>query len=353
MGLTFGKMNALGRLILITSASMVIAKERRAFITVVTSDDDVEPAMATVSTLRASTRSKYHEKNSSYSLEFICLVLPKTESNRSRKNEEEGIELLSAKKLEFSGWNTRPLSYSIINLDADEKDGWGVIDYNLIWIWSLIDFDKIIYLEKDIIILKDLSKLFELDIWHDAYPFSAAPKMIESHKFDRGVMVTKPDMTTFSDMLTKVKIGDVPSDGVESFLNAFYSNWYSLSSVHRLDPTYNAPYEWTKLEGWLKYRSDIKMIRFSGQEKPWNILKNPSSYQVTKYGAPLVYVWAILMYFIAHPLDDGFEDETRYVMTKVFDITKTSEDVAAYIEKMKRGGARLRLGLYDGESEEF
>lgn len=30
-------------------------------------------------------------------------------------------------------------------------------------------------------------------------------------------------------------------------------------------------------------------------------------------------------------------------MKKVFDVTKNSKDVAAYIEKMKRGGTRLRL----------
>ncbi len=151
-------------------------------------------------------------------------------------------------------------------------------------------------------------------------------------------------------MENKVKYGDVPGSGVEDFLNTYFSNWFSLSQPHRLPPAYNAPYEWTKDKSWPKYRSDIKIVRFSSEEKPWLILKDPNSFKVSKYGAPFIYVWAILMFFIANPLADAFEEETRYVMMKVFDVTQNSKNLASYIEKMKRGGTRLRLGL-QGESE--
>jgi len=46
------------------------------------------------------------------------------------------------------------------------------------------------------------------------------------------------------------------------------------------------------------------------------------------------------------------EEETRYVLTEVFDITKSSKKVAQYIEKMKRGGTRIRLGLQATDDKE-
>jgi len=60
-----------------------------------------------------------------------------------------------------------------------------------------------------------------------------------------------------------------------------------------------------------------------------------------------------LLFFIQNPLDDGLEDETRYVLTEVFDISKSSEAVSKYIEKMKRGGTRLRIGIHDNVEEEL
>mmetsp|Transcript_19553 Transcript_19553/g.29611 ORF Transcript_19553/g.29611 Transcript_19553/m.29611 type:complete len:367 (+) Transcript_19553:90-1190(+) len=349
-----------GNMLLVTLVTCLVlhnssAIERRAFVTVITSDDAVEKAMVVGSTLRAFTRTAETTNSDSYTVDYICLVLPKYDySDEFDSAINQGVELLGAKKLEFSGWSTKPLSYSISNPE-DEGNGWNDVDFNIIWIWSLISYEKVIYLDTDLLVIQDIGDLFDLDLFTQIVPFAAAPKLLPSNKFDAGLMVIKPDITLFMDMQDQVKNGDVLSNGIEEFLNSYYSDWFALGASHRLVPIYNAPYAWTKDKSWEHYRSDVKIVRFS-EEDPLLILKHPMKYKVSRYGAPLIYVYAIIMFFIANPLDEGLssfsnkdsdsnvlEEETRYVMKKVFDVTKSSEEVAAYIEKMKRGGTRLRL----------
>jgi hypothetical protein len=71
----------------------------------------------------------------------------------------------------------------------------------------------------------------------------------------------------------------------------------------------------------------------------------PSNYKVSKYAARLLYVYAITMFFIRNPLPEGFENETRYVMKKVFNISATSKDLSMYIDRLKRGGTRRKLSF--------
>jgi len=326
-------------------------------VTVVTTEDDIEPAMAMGSSLRAFTRTSESVDNPSYAIDYICLVLPKFDPSRQTEsqyeNEEIGINMLGAKKLEFAGWSTRLMSYSISNTNS-ESSNWKEMDYNRIWIWSLAEYEKIVYLDTDMLTIQDINELFEVDLWSDdtSVQFAAAPQLFASHKFDSGLMLLKPDISTFTEMLSSIKAGVESLWVFDDFINDFFSGWHFMSQAHRLLPTYNAPYAWTQDEKWVSYRSDIKIVHFTGKEKPWLILRDPTQFQVSKYGAPLIYVWAILLFFIANPLGDGLEEETRYVLTEVFDITKSSKKVAQYIEKMKRGGTRIRLGLQATDDKE-
>lgn len=287
----------LATLVIFLALQNCSAIERRAFVTVVTSDDAVEKAMVVGSTLRAFTRTAETAVSDSYTVDYICLVLPKDDSSDEFNSaKKQGVELLGAKKLEFSGWSTKPLSYSISNPE-DQANEWNDIDFNVIWIWSLITYDKVVYLDTDLLVIQDIGDLFDLDLFTQIVPFAAAPKLLPSNKFDTGLMIIKPDITLFMDMLNQVKNGDVLSNGIEEFLNSYYSDWFTLGASHRLVPIYNAPYAWTKDESWEYYRTDVKIVRFS-DEDPVLILKHPMKYKVSRYGAPLIYAYAIIMFFI-------------------------------------------------------
>jgi hypothetical protein len=320
-----------------------MGKEKRAFVTVVTSEEGVEPAMALGASLRASTRTADSVHNPSHKLDYICLVLREESAVELGDGDSKGgVSILGLQKLAFAGWTIGNLEYSIFNSNSENND-WELVDFNRMWIWSLVDFGSVIYVHYDMLILQDITDLFQRDV-----DFAAAPKLFASNTFDPGLMVINPSLSTFTEMIGKVKNG-VDSDwDFDKFVNDHFSDWYYLSNhQHRLLPVYNAPYAWTQDESWVDHRSRVKAIHFDGVEKPWLILKNPTQYKVSKYGAPLIYVYAIILFFIQNPLDDGLEDETRYLLTEVFDISKSSEAVSKYIEKMKRGGTRLRIGIHD------
>ncbi len=212
---------------------------------------------------------------------------------------------------------------------------------------------------------------------HRHQPFmAAAPHYIIPNHFDSGVMIVQPDLTLFQDMVHMIKEGNIgggdifitgdedegmkdDSTGanastiiiqtVNDFLNEMiYPNWYSMSPKHRLEPIYNAPYELTFHENiWLSYRKEIHIFHYTDYNKPEDVISNPSKskvhqVKVSKYAAPLIYLWSLIMYFVTSPLV-SLEDETRYVLQEVFDITKDSKDVVAYIARMKRGGTRRRI----------
>jgi len=348
-------------------------KRKKAFVTIVTDEEHIEPAMVMGSSLRAMTRS------STSSEEYICLVLRKEDIEDEFGDDDKntvGISLLDRKKLTYAGWTTRPLSHSITyNIYDSNNDllssSWNMMDWNQLWLWSLEEeYERILYLDVDILILQNVTDLFQRNVH-----FAAAPQLFSSHQFDIGVMVVQPNIVTFEDMLRKMKTLRKENvkkmrktASLQDFLNDYFSEWNSWSIEHRLSPIYNAPFHWTQQRddensSWKRFRSDIKLIHFTDGNKPWHILResNPS---VSKYGAPIIYVWAIVLYFIANPLvlfdnktnsnpqrrqQYPLEEETRYVLTKVFDITKSSKKVAAYMEKIKRGGTRSRIGHDGGE----
>jgi lipopolysaccharide biosynthesis glycosyltransferase len=306
------------------------------------------------------------------------------------------------KKIIWAGCQVRPIAYPIYNpnyiindnSDDEQKERknddhnideiWSNVNYNQIWIWSLqqAHYRTIIYIDYDHIVLSNINHLFDRRQQHqrkdtksllvdNERPFmAAAPHNLISNQFDSSVMIIEPDISLFQEMADYIKRGEVGGiaidrDGKETatddtinaklqsvnyFLNQMiYPNWYSMPSIHRLEPIYNAPYEWTLHEYiWLSHRTEIQIFHYTSYNKPENIISSPSKYRVSKYAAPLIYLWSLVMFFVSAPLVN-LEEETRYAIHKVFDIRKDSDNVIAYIERMKRGGTRRRLGLQEEE----
>ena len=259
------------------------------------------------------------------------------------------------KRLEYYGWTVKSMKHPIWNPNYDDLNGFDkerqleILDFNQLWIWSLVEYDKVIFLANTMMILKDITDLFDADIWTESADrqIAAASKALPSDQFNPHLLLIKPDRSIFTEMLHDTKTGSLDSSvsGVGDFLNNFFSDWYELPSSHRLRPIYNIPFLWTEDENvWVQYRSDIKAFDF-GDSKPWNIITDPSKYRVSKFAAPLVYVWSLLRFFISLPTGNPLEEEARYVFREVFDIRESSKKVREYIERMKRGGTRRRVEL--------
>ena len=131
--------------------------------------------------------------------------------------------------------------------------------YTKFHIFSFEEYDKIIYLDCDLIVMKSIDHLFyEVT---EAFAACACTPYWED-RFNSGVMVVRPDKTMFKDMMSKKDTLSTYDGGDQGFLNSYFKDW------KKLDIKYNAGkriYSETP-EHW--YRIDHHVIHFVG-EKPW------------------------------------------------------------------------------------
>ncbi|PHJ22434.1 glycosyl transferase family 8 protein [Cystoisospora suis] len=136
-------------------------------------------------------------------------------------------------------------------------------------VWEQGDFDCIVYLDADTIVLQRIDELFLRQ------PLPAfAPDVFPPDKFNAGVIVLKPDRQLFQQMLSRVP--DLPShDGGDTgFLNSFFSGWYEGPAGQRLPFRYNAlrtvfHITYRGQTGYWDSVRPIKVLHYCSSPKPW------------------------------------------------------------------------------------
>jgi len=139
--------------------------------------------------------------------------------------------------------------------------------YTKLRAWQLVELDKAVLLDADLITLQNIDDLFERP------PIAAAPDFFLPDRFNSGLMVIEPSTDTFDRMLES--LWDTPSydGGDQGFLNIFYSDWYAMDVPHRLPAGYNLQnFIFQFLRGHPSLKEallrEAKVIHYSVQ-KPW------------------------------------------------------------------------------------
>jgi alpha-N-acetylglucosamine transferase len=128
-------------------------------------------------------------------------------------------------------------------------------------LWQLVEYDKVVFIDADALVLKPIDKLF-------AYPeFSAAPNVYENladfHRLNSGVFVAKPSTETFSKMLAALDRPDAfwrRTD--QTFLEAFFPDWHGLPVFMNM-----LQYVWFNMPALWDWES-IAVLHYQ-YEKPW------------------------------------------------------------------------------------
>jgi alpha-N-acetylglucosamine transferase len=131
--------------------------------------------------------------------------------------------------------------------------------YTKLHIFSYDEYDKIIFLDSDLIVVKSIDHLFE-EVAEDFAACAQTPYY--EHLFNSGVMVIKPDRDVFNDLMEKKDTLPTVDGSDQGFLNSYFMNW------KKLDIKYNAgkriysetPGHWVTI--------DHHVIHFVGG-KPW------------------------------------------------------------------------------------
>lgn len=135
--------------------------------------------------------------------------------------------------------------------------------FTKIALWRQTQFRKIVYLDADVVALRALDELFDIEA-----KFAAAPDIGWPDAFNSGVMVISPDMGEYWALQTMAATGDSFDGADQGLLNQYFEHrpWQRLKFTYNCTP--NAEYQWEP--AYRYYKRDIAAVHFIGKEKPWS-----------------------------------------------------------------------------------
>jgi lipopolysaccharide biosynthesis glycosyltransferase len=230
---------------------------RRAFVTYLGNKAFIPGVQALYNSLRLYNKSA----------DFIILVKDSIE--------KEAILELERTNLQFK------LIQSISNPYDHGKDERGVKStYDKLWTFALDEYDKLVFLDADLIICENIESLFEKPHMSAVVAGKLLPENMNWADLNSGVMVVNPDKALFSkfqSLFGKVFSADGTDQG---FLNSYYSDWNSKNELH-LHHRYNIPaiyldkycqlydFKFSFMDNQL-ITQNVSILHFWGPMKPWH-----------------------------------------------------------------------------------
>lgn len=221
------------------------AKGRHCVATLLTSDDFLMPVQALVSSL----------KKTGTSVQMVVLYTTQV---------SQGV----VARLACDAALDMRLVEAIPNPHKTDVPGWVNSGFTKLRVWELDDFEKVVYVDADCIVLESIEELFER-------PGPAfCPDVFPPDRFNAGVMVLEPSRGVFADMMAKASSLSSHDGGDTGFLNSYFAGWYEWPAEHRLPFRYNAlrtMYWFThKNPGYWEAVKPIKVLHFCSSPKPWD-----------------------------------------------------------------------------------
>lgn len=139
--------------------------------------------------------------------------------------------------------------------------------YTKLRAWQLVEYDRVVLLDADTIVLHNVDDLF-------ARPdISAAPDFFLPDRFSSGVMVLEPAEATFERMVHALSTAESHDGGDQGFLNDFFESWRAMPAAHRLPIGYNIAHfiyqvMLTHSRSSEELQRQVKIVHYLVQ-KPW------------------------------------------------------------------------------------
>ncbi|KAH9824986.1 putative glycogenin [Melampsora americana] len=238
-----------------------------AFVTMLTSDSYLPGCLVTAHSIKQSEKD-----HAAHDFDLVCLITLDSVSVESIKALRKVYNLVISVDVISSS------SKDELNL-LGRQDLSGTI--TKIHVWRLVQYQKVIYIDADTLILKSISHLFQLP-----NEFSAAPDTGWPDCFNSGLMVIQPSLDVFDQLYDFFLERGSWDGGDQGLLNDFFSSDDETSEdgtrrsrcdiatntmlifyfmIHKNNISSYAP-------AYRRFGRNIFMIHFIGQEKPWHLL---------------------------------------------------------------------------------
>ncbi|KAI9809518.1 MAG: glycogenin glucosyltransferase [Pycnora praestabilis] len=132
--------------------------------------------------------------------------------------------------------------------------------FTKIALWRLVQYRRIIYIDADVVALRRVDELFDLET-----TFAASPDIGWPDCFNSGVMVLNPNMGDYYALLALAERG-ISFDGADQgLLNMHFREWQRLSFTYNCTPSGHYQY----VPAYRHFQSNISMVHYIGLNKPW------------------------------------------------------------------------------------
>ncbi|CAO1946782.1 unnamed protein product [Urochloa humidicola] len=157
--------------------------------------------------------------------EYVCGAITAAQSIRQAGSTRDLVILVDdtisdhhRKGLESAGWKVRIIQ-RIRNPKA-ERDAYNEWNYSKFRLWQLTDYDKVIFIDADLLILRNIDFLF------------AMPEITATGNnatlFNSGVMVVEPSNCTFSLLMEHINEITSYNGGDQGYLNEIFTWWHRI-----------------------------------------------------------------------------------------------------------------------------
>ena len=127
-------------------------------------------------------------------------------------------------------------------------------------LWRQTQFERIVYLDADVVALRAPDELF-----NEHASFAAVPDIGWPDCFNSGVLSLKPNMGDYYALLALAQRG-ISFDGADQgLLNMHFRNWQRLSFTYNCTPSGHYQY----VPAYRHFQSTINMVHYIGRDKPW------------------------------------------------------------------------------------
>lgn len=204
-------------------------------------------------------------KRTKTTIPIYALVPVQMDSKLKQRIRKLGINIIEKCPIEITG----------LQKEENLSQNWNETFFKL-HIANLTQFKKIIYLDADMLILKNIDHLFE----YPSLSATVSGKAVhpEWKEFNSGIMVLEPNNIIFENLLRcidsaierkqKMKFGY----GDQDVFNEYYSDWKTMKN-HHFSEKYNALTCFLdvlmKKEGWHSFK-EIYILHYIGEKKIWN-----------------------------------------------------------------------------------
>lgn len=158
---------------------------------------------------------------------YVCGAIVLAQSIRQSGSTRDLVALVDAENvgaehraaLATAGWQVRPAPR--IRNPRAARDTYNEWNYSKFRLWQLTDYDKVVFLDADLLVLRDMDFLFE-----EASELSATVN--NGVRFNSGVMVLEPCNCTFELLMSGIHDIDSYNGGDQGYLNEVFTWWHRL-----------------------------------------------------------------------------------------------------------------------------